>query len=94
MFELHGLQRLLYEGLTVAEAQALMRIPAVRRPGEPLESLEFRGSQFNRHEDNRVLIHNEWGITDVHVAKRQYLVTMLLTAEDLATLTDEETPNA
>jgi hypothetical protein len=40
------------------------------------------------------LIRNEWGITDVHVANRKYLVTMLLTAEDLASLKDEEAPGA
>jgi hypothetical protein len=89
-FELHGLQRLIYDALTTAEAQILMRIPAVRSPGEPLEVVEFRGRRFNRHEDNRVLIRNEWGITDVHVANRRYLVTMLVTAEDLATLAEEQ----
>lgn len=89
-FELHGLQRLIYDGLSVAEAQALMRIPAVREPGAPLESLEFRGRSFNRHEDNRVLVRNEWGITDVHVANRRYLVTMLLAAEDLEALAEGE----
>jgi hypothetical protein len=92
-FELHGLQRLIYDELTTAEAQILMRIPVVRTPGEPLEALEFRGRQFNRHEDNRVLIRNEWGITDVHVANRCHLVTMLVTAEDLAALA-EERPDA
>ena len=32
-FELHGLQRLVYEDLTVTEARMLMQIPEVREPG-------------------------------------------------------------
>ena len=87
-FELRGLERLIFDDLTTAEAQTLMRVPGVRQPGDPVESVEFRGRHFNRHEDNRVLIHNSWGITDVHVAARRHLVTMLVTAEDLATLHD------
>ncbi len=93
-FELHGLQRLIYDDLSVAEAQTLMRIPSVRTPGESLATIEFRGRTFNRHEDNRVLIYNEWGITDVHVAGRRHLVTMLLTAEDLAALEHVSTGDA
>lgn len=85
-FELHGLERIVYDDLTTAEAQTLMRVPAVREPGAPVEVVEFRGRTFNRHEDNRVLIHNAWGITDVHVANRRHYLTMLLTAEDLAIL--------
>jgi hypothetical protein len=85
-FELHGLERLIYDDVTFAEAQTLMRVPSVREPGAPLETIEFRDRVFNRHEDNRVLIRNQWGITDVHVAGRKYLVTMLVTADDLDTL--------
>ena len=87
--ELHGLERLIYDDLSVLEAQTLMRLPRVRQPGEPLQTLEFRGRVFNQHEDNRVLIRNTWGITDVHVAGRRHLVTMLVTTDDLASL--EET---
>jgi hypothetical protein len=93
-FELRGLERIVYDDVTVAEARALMRIPSVREPGNPLETLEFRDRLFNLHEDNRVLIHNEWGITDVHVAGRRHLVTMLVTAEDLATLDQARGPDA
>jgi hypothetical protein len=85
-FELHGLERIVYDDLSTVEAQTLMQVPAVRTPGAPLESVQFRGRAFNRHEDNRVLIHNRWGITDVYVANRRHYMTMLLTAEDLATL--------
>jgi hypothetical protein len=91
-FELHGLQRLIYEDLTVAEARALMQIPAVREPGAPIPTQEFRGRLFNRHEDNRVLIYNAWGITDIQVADRRVRVTSLITAEDLALL--QEGPGA
>lgn len=84
--ELHGLERIVFDDLSTAEAQLLMQVPAVRVPGAPLERVEFRGRAFNRHEDNRVLIHNRWGITDVYVAHRRHYLTMLLTAEDLATL--------
>ena len=41
---------------------------------------------FNRHEDNRVLIYNAWGITDIQVADRRVRVTNLITAEDLTLL--------
>jgi hypothetical protein len=85
-FELHGLERIIYDDLTTPEAQALMQLPSVREPGVPLETMEFRGRVFNRHEDNRVLIRNAWGITDVYVANRRHHMTMLLTADDLATL--------
>ncbi len=34
----------------------------------------------------RVLMRNDWGITDVHVANRSYLVNMLIPVADLATL--------
>jgi hypothetical protein len=85
-FELHGLQRLVYDDLTILEAQALMRIPQVRQPGAQVSALEFRGRMFNQHEDNRVLIYNTWGITDIQVADRRVRVTSLITAEDLATL--------
>lgn len=91
-FELRGLERLIYDDLTTAEAQMLMRVPAVRQPGDPLHTIELRGRLFNQHEDNRVLIHNAWGITDVHVAARRHVVTMLLTAEDLAALRDQDAP--
>lgn len=84
--ELHGLERIVYEDLTTAEAQTLMRLPAVRDPGAPLEPLEFRGRSFNRHEDNRVLLHNTWGITDVFVAHRRFYMTNLVPTEDLKTL--------
>ena len=84
--ELHGLERLIYDDLSVAEAQLLMRLAAVRRPGEPMTSVEFRGRVFNCHEDNRVLIRNNWGLTDVYVADRRHRVTMLVPVEDLATL--------
>jgi hypothetical protein len=92
--ELHGLERLVFEDLTVDEAQALMSVPAVRLPGSPLETATVRGRVFNRHEDNRVLIRNAWGITDVHVAARRHLVTMLLPAEDLETLERGEKADA
>ena len=85
-FELHGLERIRYDDLTTPEAQALMALPAVRVPGVPVETLEFRGRVFNCHEDNRVLIRNAWGITDVYVADRKHKMTMLLTAEDLTVL--------
>ncbi len=85
-FDLHGLQRIVYDDLSMAEAQALMQVPAVREPGEPLTTLEFRGMVFNRHEDNRVLIRNAWGITDVFVANRRHYMTMLVTADDLQLL--------
>ena len=65
-----------------------MQLPRVREPGTPPATLEFRGRTFNRHEDNRVLIRNKWGITDVYVAQRRHYMTMLLTAEDLAALGD------
>ena len=93
-FELHGLERIVFEDLSVSEAQALMRVPSVRQPGEPLETETVRDRVFNRHEDNRVLIRNEWGITDVHVAARRHLVTMLLAAEDLAALAQADEPHA
>lgn len=86
LFELHGLERLLYDDLTMAEAKALMQIPAVRSPDAPPATVEFRGRVFNRHEDNRVLIRNAWGITDVHVVNRRQYTTMLLPADDLAVL--------
>jgi hypothetical protein len=89
-FELRGLERLLYDELTTEEARTLMRVPGVRQPGDPMEVVAFRGRMFNRHEDNRVLIHNSWGITDVHVVARRHLVTMLITAEDLAVLPDTD----
>lgn len=84
--ELHGLERSIYADLSQAEAQILMRVPAVREPGAALESVEFRDRVFNRHEDNRVLIHSKWGITDVYVVNRRSYVSMLLPAEDLAAL--------
>ena len=92
--ELHGLERLVFEDLTVAEAQELMSVPAVRSPGDRLETATVRGRVFNRHEDNRVLIRNAWGITDVHVAARQHLVVMLLPADDLQTLERGEQTHA
>ncbi|HVC81142.1 MAG TPA: hypothetical protein VNL35_11655 [Chloroflexota bacterium] len=92
--ELHGLQRLMFEDLTLEEARILMRIPGVRQPGVPTESLTLRGRLYNSHEDNRVLIHNHWGITDIHVVGRRSLVTMLLPSEDLTVLLREDTPNA
>ena len=85
-FELHGLERIVYDDLTVAEAQVLMRVPSVRQPGADLETVHLRDRLFNCHEDNRVLVRNAWGITDVHVAGRRHLVTMLVTAEDLGAL--------
>lgn len=84
--ELHGLERSVYADLTAAEAQALMRVPAVREPGAALESIAFRDRVFNRHEDNRVLIRSKWGITDVYVVNRRSYVSMLLPAEDLEAL--------
>ncbi len=84
--ELAGLERLVFEDLTLEDARTLMTIPAARAPGLPLEPATVRGRSFNRHEDNRVLIRNSWGITDVHVAARQHVVTMLLPADDLETL--------
>ena len=92
--ELHGLQRLVFENLDKAEAQALMQVPAVRRPGIALEPLTFRGRDYARHEDNRTIISNHWGITDVYVLERKSLITMLLPREDLAELTREETNGA
>jgi len=92
--ELHGLQRFVFEDLTLDEARILMRIPGVRQPGVPTESLIFRGQLYNSHEDNRVLIHNHWGITDIHVADRRHLVHMLLPPEDLVALLREDTANA
>jgi hypothetical protein len=91
-FELRGLERLIYDDLTIDEARILMRVPAVRQPGDAMQTIALRGRQFNQHEDNRVLIHNAWGITDVHVAARRHLVTMLVTAEDLAALSVGSTP--
>ena len=93
-FELHGLQRLVYDDLTMPEAQTLMRIPDVREPGVPMSTQEFRGRIFNRHEDNRVLLYNAWGITDISVADRRVRVTTLITADDLATLLEERTRDA
>lgn len=93
-FELHGLRRLVFDDLGLDEARALMQIPAVRRTGEPLERAVFRGQEYARHEDNRVLIYNHWGITDIHVADRRSLVTMLIPAEDLTHLLQEGIPNA
>jgi hypothetical protein len=84
--ELHGLERLVFEDLSLQEARLLMLVPAVRSPGLPPATATVRGRVFNCHEDNRVLIHNSWGITDVHVAARCHLVTMLLPADDLETL--------
>ena len=92
--ELHGLERLVFEDLTVAEAQTLMSVPAVRTPGVPAEAAPLRGRTYSRHEDNRVLIRNSWGITDVHVAARKHLVTMLLPVEDLETLERGDVANA
>ncbi|HEY8282979.1 MAG TPA: hypothetical protein VIJ28_01200 [Chloroflexota bacterium] len=92
--ELHGLQRLVFEDLTLEEARTLMRIPAVRQSGVPIEALILRGTAYNCHEDNRVLIHNHWGITDIHVADRRSLVTMLLPTDDLTALLREDTPDA
>jgi hypothetical protein len=92
--ELHGLQRLVFDDLSLEEARTLMLIPAVRQPGVPMERLAFRGREYVRHEDNRVLIHNHWGITDIHVADRRSLVTMLIPAEDLAGLLQEAAPDA
>jgi hypothetical protein len=40
------------------------------------------------------LIHNHWGITDIHVADRRSLVTMLLPTDDLTALLREDTPDA
>ena len=85
-YELHGLERLVYDQLSMAEAQTLMDLPTVREPHQPLATLVFRDRVFFCHEDNRVLIRNHWGITDVHVANRRYLVKMLIPAEDLGTL--------
>ncbi len=92
--ELQGLERLVFEDLTVPEAQVLMTVPAVRLPGLPLGTTTVRGRVFNRHEDNRVLIRNSWGITDVHVAARQHVVTMLLPVDDLETLEQGEQKDA
>jgi len=84
--ELHGLQRLVFEDLTLDEARTLMRIPGVRQPGIANERLTFRGREYNSHEDNRLLLYNHWGITDIHVAERRSLVTMLIPTEDLTVL--------
>jgi hypothetical protein len=84
--ELHGLERIVYDDLSLAEVRALMQLPAVREPGAALEAIAFRGRTFNRHEDNRVLIRNAWGITDVYVVGRRQYMTMLLPSEDLETL--------
>jgi hypothetical protein len=92
--ELHGLERIIYDELSVAEAQTLMRLPAARTPGAELSRVEFRGRVFNCHEDNRVLIYNRWGITDVYVAERRHPVTMLIPAEDVATLTESSRTDA
>lgn len=92
--ELHGLERILYAGLSRAEAQTLMRLPATRVPGAELARIEFRGRVFNCHEDNRVLIYNNWGITDVYVVERKHLVTMLIPAEDVETLTEPSPTDA
>src|ERR1700744_470554 len=92
--ELHGLQRLVFENLEKDEAQTLMRVPAVRQPGVPPAPVTFRGREYARHEDNRVLISNHWGITDVYVLERKALVTMLLPREDLTELTGGETTDA
>ena len=92
--ELHGLERLVFEDLTVKEAQTLMSVPAVRSLGMPLDTATMRGRVFNCHEDNRVLIRNSWGITDVHVAARRHRVTMLLPADDLETLEQGEHADA
>jgi hypothetical protein len=93
-FELHGLQRVVYDDLTMLEAQALMQIPDVRQPGVPMSTQEFRGRVFHRHEDNRVLIYNTWGITDISVADRRVRVTNLITADDLSTLLEERSRDA
>jgi hypothetical protein len=87
--ELHGLERLVFDALTVAEAQTLMRLPAVRQPGADLRVEQLRGRAFTCHEDNRVLIANRWGITDVHVAARRHLVTMLVPTDDLLALAED-----
>ena len=94
MGELHGLQRLVFENLEKEEAQTLMRVPAVRQPGIPLPSLTFRGREYARHEDNRAIISNHWGITDVYVLERKSLITMLLPREDLTELTREDVADA
>jgi hypothetical protein len=92
--ELHGLQRLVFENLEKDEAQTLMQVPAVRQPGVPLPPVTFRGREYARHEDNRAIISNHWGITDVYVLERKSLITMLLPREDLAELTGEGVTNA
>jgi hypothetical protein len=92
--ELHGLQRLVFEDLDKDEARTLMQVPAVRKPGIPLQPVTFRGREYARHEDNRALISNHWGITDVYVMERRSLITMLLPREDLAELHREDAPNA
>jgi hypothetical protein len=92
--ELHGLERLVFDDLTVDEARTLMSVPAARSAGLPLETATIRGRAFNCHEDNRVLIRNKWGITDVHVAARQHRVSMLLPSDDLETLERDEQSHA
>ena len=92
--ELHGLQRLLFDDLDKDEARTLMQVPAVRQPGVPLRPVEFRGREYARHEDNRAIISNHWGITDVYVLERRSLITMLLPREDLVELTREAAPDA
>ena len=92
--ELHGLQRLVFDDLDKDEARMLMQVPAVRQPGTPLQPVMFRGREYARHEDNRTLISNDWGITDVYVLERRSLITMLLPREDLAELLREAAPNA
>ena len=92
--ELHGLQRLVFENVDKEEARTLMQAPAVRQPGVPLPPLTFRGREYARHEDNRAIISNHWGITDVYVLERRSLITMLLPREDLAELMREEAADA
>jgi hypothetical protein len=92
--ELHGLQRLVFDNLDKDEAQTLMRVPAVRQPGVPLPPLTFRGREYARHEDNRTIISNHWGITDIYVLERKSLVTMLLPREDLKELMREDVSDA
>jgi len=92
--ELHGLQRLVFENLEKEEAQILMRIPAVRQPGVSQAPLTFRGREYARHEDNRAIISNHWGITDVYVLERRSLITMLLPREDLRELMAEDVSDA
>ena len=92
--ELHGLQRLVFDNLDKDEAQTLMQVPAVRQPGVPLPPLTFRGREYARHEDNRTIISNHWGITDIYVLERKSLVTMLLPREDLKELMREDVSDA